>query len=467
VIEQGEDYMNSRLRRRPEIAELVRSLPGKVTQPGDAAYEQNRTVLFDLADCRPAALVRVATSADIAQVIDFAREGGIDLAVRGGGHSSSGHGTVDGGVVIDLRDLDEIVVDEATGTVWVGGGATVGAVLKALEPYGLVIGFGDSADVGVGGIVTGGGVGYLSRLFGTTVDSMLAAEVVLADGRVVMASPQSEPDLFWAIRGGGGNFGVLSRIQFQARRLPAFTGGMMVLPGTAETIAAFVAAAQTAPEALSAIAMVMPAPPAPFIPEAYKDKLVIFALVACAGPDDTANAALAPFRALDPIFDTVKPSPFLSLYEGPGGEVPGMPETRTFFVDRIGKDAARTIVGFLTESDSAMRMVQIRVLGGAVNRVPPGDTAYAHRDAQIMVFLANFYSDKADRPKRSKWVDDLMSALHQDHEGAYVNFLGDEGAARTRSAYPGPTWDRLRSIKRQYDPHNLFRRNQNIPPASE
>jgi FAD/FMN-containing dehydrogenase len=194
-------------------------------------------------------------------------------------------------------------------------------------------------------------------------------------------------------------------------------------------------------------------------------ELVVFALMAYAGSDETAGAALAPFRALGPILDTVKPGPFLSLYEGPGGEPPGLPETRTFFVDRISKDAARTIAGFLTESDSAMRMVQIRVLGGAVNRVPTDATAYAHRDAQIMLFLANFYSDEADRPQRVQWVEDLMSALRQDNEGAYVNFLGDEGAARTRNAYPGRTWDRLRRIKRQYDPHNLFRRNQNIPPA--
>lgn len=458
--------MDTRLRARPEIADLVRLLPGRVILPGDAAYDERRAVLFDPAGCQPAALVRVANAADVAQVIGFVRQHGFDLAVRGGGHSSSGHGTVDAGIVIDLRDLDEVSVDTATQRVWVGGGATVGAVLKALEPHGLVIGFGDSGDVGVGGIVTGGGIGYLSRLHGATVDSVLSAEVVLADGRIVIASPDNEPDLFWAIRGGGGNFGVLTRIQFQAQELAAFTGGMLVLPASADNIVAFTAAAQAAPDALSAIAMVMPAPPAPFIPDAYRDKLVIFALLAFAGPDADATAALAPFRTLGPLFDTVKPGPFLSLYEGPGGEPPGMPETRTMFVDRIGKDAAQTIEGFLTESDSAMRMVQIRVLGGAVNRVPAAATAYAHRDARIMLFLANFYSDAADRPKRSKWVDDLMTALQQDYQGAYVNFLGDEGPARTRSAYPGDTWDRLRQLKRRYDPDNLFRRNQNIPPAA-
>jgi FAD/FMN-containing dehydrogenase len=459
--------MNTHLSRRPEIANLAKTLAGRVIQPGAPDYDERRAVIFDPANCRPAAVVRVADAADVSYVIGFAREHGFELAVRGGGHSGSGHGTVDGGIVIDLRDLNEVSIDTATKTAWVGGGALVGAVLKALAPHGLVIGFGDAGDVGVGGIVTGGGVGYLSRLFGTTVDSVLAAEVVLADGRIVIASAESEPDLFWAIRGGGGNFGVLTRIQFQARELSAFTGGLLVLPGTAEAIAAFTAAAQSAPEALSAIAMVMPAPPAPFIPEAYRDQLVIFALMAYAGPDDAAGAALAPFRALGSLFDAVKPGPFLSLYEDGPVEPPGLPETRTFFVDRIGKDAARTIAGFLTESDSVMRMVQIRVLGGAVNRVPASDTAYAHRDTQIMVLLANFYQDEAERPRRSKWVDDLMSALRQDDEGAYVNFLGTEGPAHIRKAYPGKTWDRLRRIKRLYDPQNVFRRNQNITPAAE
>jgi len=459
--------MNTHLSLRPEVAELAALLPGRVVRPGTPTYDEQRAVIFDAANCRPAALVRVADATDISRVIGFAEKHGFELAVRGGGHSSSGHGTVDGGIVIDLRGLDEVSVDPATRTAWVGGGATARAVLEALAPHGLVVGFGDSGDVGVGGIITGGGLGYLSRVHGVTVDSVLSAEVVLADGRTVIASAESEPDLFWAIRGGGGNFGVVTRLQLQARALPAFTGGLLVLPGTAETITAFTAAAQAAPEALSAIATVMPAPPAPFIPDAYRGQPVIFAMMAYAGPDDMAEAAMVPFRALSPLFDAVKPGPLLSLYEDGPMEPPGLPETRTFFVDRIGKNDAQTILGFLTESDSVLRLVQIRVLGGAVNRVALADTAYAHRDAPILLYIANFYSDNADRPKRREWANDLMSALQQGREGAYVNFLGEEGAARTRSAYPGATWDRLRRIKRQYDPHNLFRRNQNIPPAAE
>lgn len=459
--------MHNRLSVRPDIDDLAALLPGQLVRPGDADYDTHRAVKFDAQDCHPAALVRVRSPDDIARTIAFARQHAFELAVRGGGHSGSGHGTVDGGIVIDLRGLDAVEVDPANMTVWAGGGATAGAVLRALAPHGLVIGFGDSGDVGVGGIVSGGGVGYLSRLYGISADAMLAAEVVLADGRIVTASPDSEPDLFWAIRGGGGNFGVLSRIQFQAQELREFTGGMLVLPGTPAVITGFAAAARAAPDALGSIAMVMPAPPAPFIPEAHRNGLVLFAFMAFAGPDAEAERALAPFRALaTPLFDAIKPGPFVSLYEGEGGSPPGLPELRTLFIDRLGEDAAQTIAGFLTESDSPMRAVQIRVLGGAINRVGVRDTAYAHRNSQIMLNLVNFYADETDRPRRRKWVDDLMAALRQGDEGAYVNFLGAESPQRVRAAYPGATWDRLRQIKRRYDPENLFRRNQNIPPAT-
>ena len=459
--------MHNRLSARPEIDDLAALLPGQVTRPGDADYDTLRAIKFDPENSHPAALVRVASAEDIARTITFARQHAFELAVRSGGHSASGHSSVEGGIVIDLRGLDAVDVDAAGKTVWVGGGATAGAVLRALEPHGLVVGFGDSGDVGVGGIVSGGGLGYLSRLYGTSADAMLAAEVVLADGRIVTASSDSEPELFWAIRGGGGNFGVLSRIRFQAQELREFTGGMMVLPATPAVITGFVAAAQAAPDALGSIAMVLPAPPAPFIPEAHRNSLVLFAFMAFAGSDAEAEKALAPFRALaTPLFDAVKPGPFLSLYEGEGGSPPGLPELRTLFVDRIGEDAAQTIAGFLTESDSPMRAVQIRVLGGAINRVGVRETAYAHRNSQIMLNLVNFYADETDRPRRRKWVEDLMAALRQGDEGAYVNFLGPESPQRVRAAYPGATWDRLRQIKRRYDPENVFRRNQNIPPAA-
>ena len=449
------------------IKALESGLDGRLIRPGDADYDAMRAVLYGGMDFRPAAISLAKSVKDIQKFVATAAQMRVEFAIRSGGHSAAGHSSSNGGLVLDLREMKAIDIDEATKTVWAETGLTAIELTEAVLKYNLVVGFGDAGTVGLGGITLGGGVGYLSRKWGLTIDSLLAAEIVTADGKLHTVDATHEPDLFWAIRGGGGNFGVVTRLQFQARELAAFTGGLLVLPGTAETIAAFTAAAQAAPEALSTIATVMPAPPAPFIPDAYRGQPVIFAMMAYAGPDGMAEAAMVPFRALSPLFDAVKPGPLLSLYEDGPMEPPGFPETRTFFVDRVSKDDAQTILGFLTESDSVLRLVQIRVLGGAANRVAVADTAYAHRGAPILLYVANFYSDKADRPKRREWADDLMSALQQGREGAYVNFLGDEGAARTRSAYPGATWERLRRIKRQYDPQNLFRRNQNIPPAAE
>jgi FAD/FMN-containing dehydrogenase len=451
---------------RSEIAELRALLPAQVVAPGDAQFDTARAVAVDIADRMPAAVVRATSAGDVALVVDFARLHGFEIAVRSGGHSGSGHGTIDGGIVIDLRGLATISVDPEARTVWAGGGASCGDVLRAAAAHGLVVPFGDTATVGIGGITTGGGVGYLSRLHGLTIDNLLAAEVVLADGRIVLADAQSEPDLFWAIRGGGGNFGVVTRFLFQATPLGEVTGGMLVIPADAATIAGFVRAAQDAPEAFGVIATVMPAFPAPFIPEAHRGRPMIMANMAFAGPAEEAEKALEPFRALArPFLDTLKRGPYLNLYPDEENPRPGMPEQGTMFVNAIDEAAAQTIIDFLNTSDSIIRMVQIRVLGGAVNRVAAHATAYAHRRSPIMLYMLNFWTTPAERPKRRQWLTDLTAALHQGDEGLYSNFLGDAGPDQVRAAYPGDTWLRLRQLKRRYDPSNAFRRNHNIPPA--
>jgi FAD/FMN-containing dehydrogenase len=329
-----------------------------------------------------------------------------------------------------------------------------------------VVPFGDAATVGVGGITTGGGVGYLSRLHGLTIDHLLAAEVVLADGRIVLTDAQKEPELFWAVRGGGGNFGVVTRFLFQATPLAEVTGGMLVIPADAATIAAFVRAAQDAPETLGVIANVMPAFPAPFIPEAHRGRPIILANMAFAGPADEADEVLAPFRALTkPFLDTLKRGPYLALYPDEEAPRPGTPEQATLFVNDIDQAAGQTIIDFVNNSDSAIRLVQIRVLGGAVNRVPVDATAYAHRQSPILLYMLNFWASPAERAKRQQWLSELSAALHQGNDGVYANFLGDATPDQVRAAYPGDTWKRLRQLKRHYDPSNLFRRNYNIPPA--
>jgi FAD/FMN-containing dehydrogenase len=446
---------------------LPAGLAGRVITATDSDYDATRAVMYGGHDKRPAAIVRVANADDIALAIAHARDNGLELAVRSGGHSGSGHSTTQGGLVIDVRDLKQIDIDPAGRTVWVGAGATAIALTEALAPHQLIVGFGDAGTVGISGITLGGGVGYLARKHGLSIDSLLAVEIVTADGKLLLADETNHPELFWALRGGGGNFGVVTRLKFKLHPLPAFTGGMLLLPATAETIAGFVAAAKAAPEELSTIANVMPAPPMPFLPAEAVGQMVIIGMLAYAGEPAAAEQALAPFRALaKPLADFVRPGPYASMYPPEDPDYHPTAASVNLLVNRIGKSEAETIVGYLEESDAALRVCQIRVLGGALGRVQPSATAYAHRKSAIMLNLAAFYDGEADKPAKEAWVADFMQALNQGDDGAYVNFVGDEGPARVRAAYPGATWDRLRQVKRAYDPENLFRLNQNIPPAA-
>ena len=450
------------------ISSLDNGLNGRLITSGDPGYDQARTVFYGGIDKRPAAIVRVADVADIQRVIATAREGGYELAVRSGGHSVVGHSTTDGGVVIDLRGMANVDVDPVGRTAWVETGASASHVTEALARHGLVVGFGDSGSVGVGGITLGGGIGFLVRKLGMTIDSLLAAEVVTADGRHLCADAAHHSDLFWAIRGGGGNFGVVTRLQFKLHELPQFTGGILILPATPEIIAGFVAAATTAPDELSAIANVMPAPPMPFLPPEVHGRLVIFAMMAFAGDDASAERALAPFRSLaTPIADLVKPGPYAAMYPPEDPSYRPTAVSRTLFVDSIDLPTSETIIEHLSNSDAAMRVAQIRVLGGALARVPADATAYAHRSKPILVNVAAFYQGDADREVRRSWVTRFARTLQPNDNSAYVGFLSDDGEARIRGAYPGATWDRLRKIKAKYDPSNLFRLNQNIAPETD
>jgi FAD/FMN-containing dehydrogenase len=449
------------------IPDLRAAVTGRVITPDDADYDNARTVVAGGIDRRPAVIVRVANADDVSHVVRLARATGLELAVRSGGHSGAGHSVTEGGIVIDLRDMKALDIDVEGRTAWAETGLTAGEYSTAANEHGLATGFGDTGSVGIGGLALGGGVGYLVRKYGLTIDDLLAAEVVTADGELIRVDAEHHPDLFWAIRGGGGNFGVATRFQFRLHEVGTIVGGMLILPGTAEVVAGFVAAAEAAPEELSTIANVMPCPPMPFVAEEQHGKLVVFALMVFAGDTDAGQRAMAPFRALaTPVADLVKPMPYPEIYPPESDDYHPLAVARTMFVDTIDLPVARTIVEHLEASDAAMRVAQLRVLGGAMARVRDDTTAFAHRDSKIMVNIASFYEGPGDRAKREAWVDGLVAALRQDDDGAYVNFLMDEGKERVRAAYPGSTWDRLAAVKARYDPTNLFRLNQNIPPAT-
>jgi FAD/FMN-containing dehydrogenase len=449
------------------IPELRSSLAGRVIAPDDADYDAARTVFVGGIDRRPAVIVRAADDADVARVLAVARGTGLELAIRSGGHGSAGHGVSDGGIVLDLRDLRELDIDLESRTAWAGTGLTAGEYSTAVGAHGLATGFGDTGSVGLGGITLGGGVGYLVRKHGMTIDDLLAADVVTADGEVLRVDAERHPDLFWAIRGGGGNFGVVTRFQYRLHEVGTVVGGMLLLPATPEAIAGFMAEAEAAPEELSTIANVMPCPPMPFVPEDQHGRLVVLALVCYAGESEAGERAIAPFRALaTPIADMVHPMPYPEIYPPDDDDYHPLAIARTMFVDRIDRPVAEAIVGHLEASDASLRVAQLRVLGGAMARVPVEATAFAHRTSRIMVNVASFYEGPEDHDRRLTWVNAFVDLLRQDDDGAYVNFLGDEGPARVRAAYPAGTWERLAAIKRRYDPTNLFRLNQNIPPAS-
>jgi len=449
------------------VSHLRAVLNGRVIAPDDVRYDEARAVFYGGIDRRPAVIVRVADATDVSRVVSLAQETGLELAVRSGGHSFAGHSVSDGGIVLDLSDMKALQIDAQARTAWAETGLTAGEYTTAADAYSLATGFGDTGSVGIGGITLGGGVGYLVRKHGLTIDSLLAADIVTADGQSLRVDVERHPDLFWAIRGGGGNFGVATRFQFRLHEVDTVVGGMMILPATPDTVAAFMAEAEAAPEELSTIANVMPAPPMPFVPAEHHGRLVIFALMVYAGSTEAGERAVAPFRAIaTPIADMVKPMRYPEIYQPEDDSYHPTAAARSLFVDAVDRNVARTIIDQLEASNASMRVVQLRVLGGAMARVPIDATAFAHRANRIMVNVAAFYQGPEDQVVREAWVADFAAALRQGDKGVYVNFLGDEGEAQVRAAYPGATWKRLREIKARYDPTNLFRLNQNIPPTA-
>jgi FAD/FMN-containing dehydrogenase len=306
----------------------------------------------------------------------------------------------------------------------------------------------------------------VSRKFGLTIDNLISADVVLANGAMVHASAQENNDLLWAIRGGGGNLGVATRFRFRLHEVDQVLGGLLVLPAMPDVISSFVAAADAAPDELSTIANVMTAPPMPFLPAEYHGKLITLAMLVYAGEIEAGQRVIAPFRAIaKPIADMIRPMRYPEIYQPEEAGYHPVGVTRTMFVDGVDRHAAETMVEHLRASTAMMAVTQIRVLGGAMARVPSDATAFAHRGRKVMINLAALYNRPDEAAVHEEWVTGYKAALDRGKPGAYVNFLSDEGEARVREAYPGKTWDRLAAIKARYDPTNLFHMNHNVRPA--
>jgi FAD/FMN-containing dehydrogenase len=450
------------------VSRLRDAFDGRVVAPDDPEYDQARTVFYGGFDRRPAVIVRPADAVEVTRVVTLARESGLALAVRSGAHSLAGHSTTEGGIVLDLGEMRTLDLDAEHRTAWAQTGLTAGEYTTAAGAHGLATGFGDTASVGIGGLTLAGGIGFLVRRYGLTIDQLLAAELVTADGQLVVASEREHPELFWALRGGGGNLGVATRFRYRLHEVGTILGGILVLPATPEVVEGFVAAALAAPEELSTIANVLPAPPLPFLPAEQHGRLVVLAFLVHAGAPEDGERAVAPFRRLaTPVADMLRAMPYPAIYPP---EEQGFHPTavgHTMFLERVDHDVAATILDHLQASDATMRAAQLRVLGGAMARVPAEATAFAHRHSRIMANLAASYQGPEDKPAREAWVAAFAAALQQGDPGAYVGFLGEEGPARVGQAYPGATWERLAQIKARYDPTNLFHLNHNVPPATQ
>lgn len=451
-----------------DLAALTPHLTGDVIAPDHPEYESSRTIFYSGFDQQPAAIVRVADAPDVARVVRFAGDLGIELAVKAGGHSLSGFSLSEGGLVVDLSAMKGIDIDPEARTASAQGGVTTGELTTATAEHGLTIGFGDTGSVGIGGITLAGGIGFLVRKYGLTIDNLLGAEIVTADGEIVTADETTNPDLFWAIRGGGGNFGVVTRFDYRLNPVRQIVGGMMALPATPEAITGLVAVADAAPDEFSAILNVMVAPPIPFVPPELHGKQMVMALMAHVGGAEAAEETLGEIRALaEPLADYVGPIEYTQLFEEPEGEeFHPMAKSHNMFIDELDRADAEKIIDAIGDSPAAMSAVQLRVLGGAAARVPVDATAFAHRQRKIMVNIAGMYMDPSAADATSEWVDRISDALAPGGgDAGYAAFVTEEGEVGAHRAYPEETWDRLREIKRKYDPYNLFHRNHNIPPG--
>jgi FAD/FMN-containing dehydrogenase len=441
------------------LDEFKSRIAGEVISPDSPEYDSLRNVFNGTGS--PAVIVRCRSNEDVVAAIRFARNNRLTLAVRSGGHAASGLSTNDGGLVIDLSHFNIVeVLDPARRLVRVGAGAKWGKVAEALAAHGLAISSGDTNSVGVGGLTLGGGIGWLVRKYGLTIDSLEAAELVTADGRTLRVSEQEHPDLFWAIRGGGGNFGVVTSFDFRAQPLKSIVGGMIIydLAERETVLARWAEYMRGAPEELNATAVIFPGfgseiPPGVFIFLCYGGE-----------DEDAANEAIQPILQFGAVqTQTIEKKPYYKMLE----DAAMPPGVKTVSDNGFVKTLSNDVLAALTTNygRAGTAIIQIRSLGGAVARVHPEATAFAHRADEAFVLAASFVPldmppEQADRIRQEAW-----RPLKPFASGAYVNFLSAVGEDSIASAYPPATYARLASIKATYDPDNVFNQNHNIKPV--
>jgi FAD/FMN-containing dehydrogenase len=451
------------------VHQLRDQVRGAAVLPGDENYDEARKVYNAMIDRRPEVVVRAANVGDVVATVRYAADNNLDLAIRGGGHSVPGFGTCDNGVVIDLSGMRAVQVDPAKKTARAEGGATWGDFNNATYPFGLATTGGIISTTGVSGLTLGGGIGYLARGCGLSLDNLLSAEVVTADGRVLKASNQENQDLFWAIRGGGGNFGVLTSLEFHLHPVKDVYGGPMFFelkdgPALLSWYNDFI---KDADERFGGFPAFQIAPPLPFIPEKRHGEPFI-AFVSCwTGPLEEGDKALKPLRDVAPrVAEGIGAMPYPALNSAFDGLVPpGLQHYwKANFVKTLTADSIAAHMEHGPKVPAVNSTMHIYPINGAVHRVAPDATAFGHRDANFATVIAGMWPDPTQNKANTKWVRDYSDAIAPFSEaGGYINFMADDDQGRVRENY-GANYERLLSIKRKYDPGNLFHLNQNIKP---
>ncbi|SNC75963.1 FAD/FMN-containing dehydrogenase [Hymenobacter gelipurpurascens] len=452
--------------------QLPLSLRGQLIMPGDVAYEEARHVYNGMIDKHPAFIVRCADVADVIAAVKFARKEQLLVAIRGGGHSGAGMGMCDNGMVIDLSLMRGIHVDPEARTVLVEGGCTLGDVDHATHAFGLALPGGIISTTGVAGLTLGGGLGYLTRQYGLTIDSLLEADVVLADGRFVKASATQNPDLFWALRGGGGNFGVVTSFLFRVHAANMVQGGPMLWPleEAGNLLRWFENFMRTAPENISGFFAFLTVPPGPPFPEHLHLRKMCGIVWCYNGPEAETEAAFRGIRAFKtPALDLVGPLPIPAMQSMFDGLYP--PGLQWYwkadFVNELSDEAITQHERFAALLPTMHSSMHLYPINGAASRIGRKETAWNYRDAQFAMVIVGVDPDAANEEKITAWAKTYWEALHPySAGGAYVNFMMDEGNERVRATY-GLNYSRLAHIKAQYDPNNLFRVNQNIMPVEQ
>jgi FAD/FMN-containing dehydrogenase len=453
------------------IEMLRKEFGGSVVAPTDAGYDEHRVVWNAMHDKRPAVIARCGSPEDVVAAVNFGREQGIPVAVRGGGHSAAGKGTVDDGIVVDLSQMNTVEVHADRRTARAGGGTTWGQFDAATQEAGLATPGGVISTTGIAGLTLGGGFGWLTRRFGLSCDNLISADVVTADGRQITCSEDENAELFWGLRGGGGNFGVATSLEYRLHPVgPLVLGGLIGWPldRAPEILAFHREQTRTLPDEIGISAAFVTAPPLPFVPEELQFKSCIVVILCYSGDPDEGRTVVKPWLDLQPPIQMVEPMPYTVMNSIQDDLAPKGRHSywKSGYLTDLPDEAIRAATDVAATVPSPFSLAELVLFGGAVERVPDDATAFGQRDGRFIFNSISMWEDPAATDANVAWPRAFFDALEPfKTAGVYVNFLSEEGPDRVREAYGAAKFGRLQALKDEYDPTNLFRYNQNIPPS--